>query len=68
MGIPEEIKDHIMEPFFTTKKNEEGTGLGLYISYSIIKKHHGSLDITSDPGKGTEVIISLPAAGKGYKR
>ncbi len=67
VGMRNEILDRIMEPFFTTKKDEEGTGLGLYISYSIIKKHHGTLDITSEPGKGTEVIISLPAAGKGDK-
>lgn len=67
VGIPKDILGNIMEPFFTTKKDEEGTGLGLYISYSIIKKHHGALDITSEPGKGTEVIISLPAAVKGYK-
>ncbi len=64
IGIKKEVVDRITEPFFTTKKKTGGTGLGLYISYSIIKKHGGILDIHSQPGKGTEVIIRLPTLGK----
>jgi signal transduction histidine kinase len=50
-GIPEEIKDKILQPFFTTKKGTEGTGLGLSITNDIIKAHGGQLDIQSQPGK-----------------
>ena len=63
-GMKKEVVDRITEPFFTTKKKSGGTGLGLYISYSIIKKHKGFLDIKSELGKGTEVLVKLPAAGK----
>jgi signal transduction histidine kinase len=49
-GIPEEIKDKILQPFFTTKKGTEGTGLGLSITNDIIKAHGGQLDIQSQPG------------------
>jgi signal transduction histidine kinase len=56
---PEDLK-HIMDPFFTTKRSSGGTGLGLSISYNIIKAHGGSLDFTSELGKGTEVVLSLP--------
>jgi signal transduction histidine kinase len=57
-GIPDAIKDRVLEPFFTTKK--EGTGLGLYISYSIMKTLKGDLEIHSS-GQGTQVNIILPA-------
>lgn len=59
-GMTKEVKDHIFEPFFTTKEVGKGTGLGLSISYGIIEKHHGNIDVISEPGKGTEFIISLP--------
>ena len=59
-GMPPEVKDHIFEPFFTTKEVGQGTGLGLSISYGIIEKHNGNIDVISEPGKGTEFIISLP--------
>jgi two-component system, NtrC family, sensor kinase len=59
-GMPPEVKDHIFEPFFTTKDVGQGTGLGLSISYGIIEKHNGNIDVISEPGKGTEFIISLP--------
>jgi len=49
-GIPDEIKDKILQPFFTTKKGSDGTGLGLSISNEIVKAHGGSLDIQSQPG------------------
>jgi signal transduction histidine kinase len=60
-GIPDAIKDKIMQPFFTTKPAGEGTGLGLSLSYDIIvKAHKGKIDIKSNEGEGTEFIISLP--------
>lgn len=57
-GIPDAIKDRVLEPFFTTKK--EGTGLGLYISYSIMKTLKGDLEIHSS-SQGTRVNLILPA-------
>jgi signal transduction histidine kinase len=57
-GIPDAIKDRVLEPFFTTKK--EGTGLGLYISYSIMKTLKGDLEIQSSK-QGTRVSLVLPA-------
>ncbi len=50
-GIPEEIKDKIMQPFFTTKKGTQGTGLGLSITNDIVKVHGGSMDVHSQPGQ-----------------
>jgi two-component system, NtrC family, sensor kinase len=59
-GIPDAIKDKIMQPFFTTKPTGEGTGLGLSLSYDIIKGHGGSININSKEGEGSEFIIQLP--------
>ena len=59
-GMTKEVKEHIFEPFYTTKEVGQGTGLGLSISYGIIEKHNGNIDVISEPGKGTEFIISLP--------
>jgi signal transduction histidine kinase len=59
-GMTPEIKKHIFDPFFSTKDVGEGTGLGLSISYGIIDQHKGDIDVISEPGKGTEFIISLP--------
>lgn len=61
-GISPDIIDKIFEPFFTTKKQGEGSGLGLDIVRKIIDKHRGSIDVTSEPGKGTHFIVSLPIA------
>lgn len=60
MGISTEIINKIFDPFFTTKKT--GNGLGLSTSYSIIKKHHGYLEVESSPGMGTIFYIYLPAS------
>jgi polar amino acid transport system substrate-binding protein len=49
-----------MDPFFTTKRSSGGTGLGLSISYNIVKAHGGDLEFTSEVGKGTTAILSLP--------
>ncbi|MFT4772634.1 MAG: signal transduction histidine kinase [Cryomorphaceae bacterium] len=59
-GIPEEIKDKIFQPFFTTKPTGQGTGLGLSLSYDIVKAHGGELTCKSELTKGTEFIIKLP--------
>ncbi|MEL1244746.1 two-component regulator propeller domain-containing protein [Flavobacterium sp. DGU11] len=62
-GIPDAIKDKILQPFFTTKPTGEGTGLGLSLSYDIIVKGHGgSIEIESTEGQGSEFKISLPAS------
>jgi signal transduction histidine kinase len=60
LGIPDEIKDKILQPFFTTKKGTEGTGLGLSITHDIVKAHGGQLDIKSEIGISSEFKISLP--------
>jgi signal transduction histidine kinase len=60
-GIPEEIKDKIFQPFFTTKPTGQGTGLGLSLSYDIITKGHGGeLKVETKEGEGSEFIIQLP--------
>ena len=61
-GIPEEVQPHIYEPFFTTKAVGEGTGLGLDTVQRIVKKHRGSIQVTSKPGD-TRFQIWLPLAG-----
>ncbi|MCH7477122.1 MAG: GHKL domain-containing protein, partial [SAR324 cluster bacterium] len=68
-GIPPEQLSHIFEPFYTTKKIGEGTGLGLSVSYNIIQKHHGTMEVKSEVGKGTEFTIRLPvSAGESEAR
>jgi signal transduction histidine kinase len=59
-GMPEEVKKRIFEPFFTTKPVGKGTGLGLSLSYSIVQKHHGRIDVTSAPGRGTRFRVWVP--------
>jgi two-component system, NtrC family, sensor kinase len=60
-GMTENVQKHIFEPFFTTKDVGVGTGLGLSVSYFIIKEHHqGSIEVESKPGKGTRFSIRLP--------
>lgn len=58
-GIPESVKEKIFQPFFTTKPTGQGTGLGLSMSYDIIKSHGGDIRVNSDPGLGSEFIITL---------
>ena len=56
------ILNRIIDPFFTTKGDEGGTGLGLSVSYSIVKNHGGDLHFTSKGGKGTIATVTLPSS------
>ena len=59
-GIPEDVKEKIFQPFFTTKPTGEGTGLGLSLSYDIVTAHGGELKVETNEDEGTEFIIILP--------
>jgi two-component system NtrC family sensor kinase len=59
-GIPEENLDRIFDPFFTTKADKKGTGLGLAVSYGIIDRHRGRVEVQSEVGRGTTFTIYLP--------
>lgn len=60
-GIPEEIREKIFQPFFTTKPTGEGTGLGLSMSFDIVKQHGGAFDLDSEVGRGTIFSVTLPS-------
>ncbi len=59
-GISRENLGRIFDPFFTTKPVGKGTGLGLSLSYGIVQKHHGRLEVDSEPGRGTRFRVSIP--------
>jgi signal transduction histidine kinase len=59
-GIAPEHLNRIFEPFFTTKPVGKGTGLGLSLSYSIVERHHGRIEVDSTPGKGSCFRVILP--------
>ncbi|HWZ56865.1 MAG TPA: ATP-binding protein [Verrucomicrobiae bacterium] len=63
-GISRENLNRIFDPFFTTKASGRGTGLGLSVSYGIVKEHAGKLDVRSTPGKGTSFRLEFPVARK----
>lgn len=62
-GIPADIINKIFDPFFTTKPTGLGTGLGLSVSYGIIKEHNGKISVQSKEGKGTTLKVELPVYG-----
>ena len=61
-GIPPESMDRIFDPFFSTRKERGGTGLGLSMSHGIVKRHHGAITVASHPGRGTIFAVYLPCA------
>jgi PAS domain S-box-containing protein len=64
-GIPPEIADRIFDPFFSTKTTGEGTGLGLSVSYGIVREHGGEIHMTSEPGAWTNFRVHLPLRAEG---
>jgi two-component system NtrC family sensor kinase len=64
-GIPHEVQARIFEPFYTTKPVGKGTGLGLSVSYSIVQKHNGRIELASAPGQGTRFRVVLPRVREG---
>ncbi|MFH0782848.1 MAG: ATP-binding protein [Pseudomonadota bacterium] len=66
-GIPVEIQDKIFEPFFSTKEVGKGTGLGLAVTYSIIKRHGGRIEVSSEVGRGTRFTVLLPYVPKDFE-
>ena len=65
LGISEENLSHIFTPFFSTKRESGGTGLGLYLSYTIIKREGGDIMVKSREGSGTTFTVKLPIARDG---
>jgi len=59
-GMPAEVLERALDPYFTTKEVGKGTGLGLSMVYSTVKAHHGQMEIQSEPGKGTRVRLRFP--------
>jgi signal transduction histidine kinase len=62
-GMPPEVLERVFEPFFTTKPVGQGTGLGLYVSYEIVRAHGGEIRVESAPGSGTTFAFTLPISG-----
>ena len=60
LGIPPDLQARIFEPFFTTKERGRGTGLGLALAQEIVAKHDGSIEVRSEPGRGTVFSVTLP--------
>jgi signal transduction histidine kinase/CheY-like chemotaxis protein len=66
-GMAEEVRSRVFDPFFTTK-GKAGMGLGLAVSYGIVRRHEGSFEVESEPGRGTTFRIKLPAAESGARQ
>ena len=60
VGIPQKALDKIFQPFFTSKPTGQGTGLGLSLSYDIVKAHGGEIKVETKEGEGAEFVIELP--------
>lgn len=67
IGMSDEVKDQLFEPFYTTKEIGQGTGLGLSVVYGIVDSHNGIIDVKSSVGNGTRFEIKLPVANKKVK-
>jgi len=67
VGIPPEIQPHIFDPFFSTKHETKGVGLGLAVVYGIIQRHDGRIEVESRPGDGTTFTITLPREPAGHE-
>jgi len=59
-GVPQKVLDKIFQPFFTTKPTGQGTGLGLSLSYDIVKAHNGAIKVETKESEGAKFIIQLP--------
>lgn len=65
-GMSQEVRQHCFEPFFTTKGNR-GSGLGLAMVYGVVQRHNGTIEIESEPGKGTAFVIHFPLSNETQK-
>jgi signal transduction histidine kinase len=61
-GITPEVQEKIFDPFYTTRGPQEGTGLGLYLTYKLVRAHKGTIHVESKQGEGTTMTIELPLA------
>lgn len=68
VGMSQDIQDKIFSPFFTTKSQGAGTGLGLSMVYSIVKQHHGFISVYSEPGEGAVFRLYIPAVDEGIQK
>ncbi|HEY8993890.1 MAG TPA: PAS domain S-box protein [Lacunisphaera sp.] len=67
-GIPDEVLEHMFEPFYTTKPRGKGTGLGLSTVYGIVRSHGGAIEVATKPGFGTTFTVLLPACDRGTEQ
>ena len=65
VGMSEEVADKIFEPFFTTRRNKGGLGLGLHLTYNLVKQTlHGSINVKTAPGQGTCFVLDIPSVNQ----